>query len=85
MEVKIDYDFEIVQDEKLKIKWIIEEFDAQFGDRVGELSDEDVVKGLEFINYLITTVELDNQNPEVLSYLRSNLEWLEKRFPIFFA
>jgi hypothetical protein len=85
MEVKIDYDFEIIQDEKLKIKWIIEEFDAQFGDRIGKLTEEDIVKGLEFISYLISSVELDNQNPEVLSFLRCNLERLQKRFPVFFA
>jgi len=82
MEVKIDYDYEIIQDEKLRIKWIIDEFDAQFGDRIRRLTDEDIIHGLEFLDYIISSVETDN--PEIITFLRCNLERLEKRFPVFF-
>ena len=82
MEVKIDYDYEIIQDEKLRIKWIIDEFDAQFGDRIRRLKDEDIIRGLEFLDYIISSVETDN--PEIITFLRCNLERLEKRFPVFF-
>ena len=82
MEVKIDYDYEIIQDEKLRIKWIIDEFDAQFGDIIRRLKDEDIIRGLEFLDYIISSVETDN--PEITTFLRYNLERLEKRFPIFF-
>ena len=83
MEVKIDYDFEIAQDEKMKIKWVIEEFECQFGDNQ-HLTDDDVIRGMEFIDYIISSVEHDNPDPDVLDFLRFNLERLEKRFPIFF-
>ncbi|MHA1452675.1 MAG: hypothetical protein ACTSRD_07435 [Promethearchaeota archaeon] len=82
MEVKIDYDYEIIQDEKLRIKWIIDEFDAQFGDRIRLLTDEDITCGLEFLDYIISSVE--TENPEIITFLRCNLERLEKRFPVFF-
>ena len=84
MEVKIDYDFEIAQDEKLKIKWIFDEFDAQFGDKIGHLTDEDVIRGMEFLDYIISSVDSDNSDPEILTFLRCNLERLEKRYPAFF-
>jgi hypothetical protein len=82
MQLRIDYDYEIAQDEKLKIKWIIDEFEAQFGDKNDHFTEEDVVRGLEFIDYIISSVESDN--PEVVSFLRINLERLEKRYPVFF-
>jgi len=82
MEVKIDYDYEIAQDEKLKIKWIIDEFDAQFGDKTERLTEEDIIRGMEFLDFIISSVE--NDDPEVVSYLRNNLERLEKRYPVFF-
>ena len=82
MEVKIDYDYEIAQDEKLKIKWIIDEFDAQFGDKMGRLTEEDIIRGMEFLDFIISSVE--NDDLEVVSYLRNNLERLEKRYPVFF-
>lgn len=82
MEVKIDYDYEIIQDEKLRIKWIIDEFDCQFGDKIKHLTDEDIIRGLEFLDYIISSVE--TENPEVITFLRCNLERLEKRYPIFF-
>ena len=82
MKVEIDYDFELIQEEKLKIKWIIDEFEAQFGDKTDHLTDEEIIHGLEFIDYIISHVESDN--PEVVSFLRSNLERLEKRYPVFF-
>ena len=82
MEVKIDYTYELMENEKLKIKWVIEEFDAQFGDKINELSDDDIIRGLEFLDYIISSVETDI--PEVLTFLRSNLERLEKQYPVFF-
>ena len=82
MEVKIDYDYEITQDEKLRIKWIVDEFSAQFGDKIKRLTDEDIIRGLEFLDYIISSVETDN--PEIITFLRCNLERLEKRYPIFF-
>jgi hypothetical protein len=84
MEVKIDYLYELIENEKLKIKWVIDEFDAQFGDRIGRLTSDDIIQGMEFIDYIISSVDTDNPNPEVLSFLRRNLERLEKRYPIFF-
>ncbi|TFG20995.1 MAG: hypothetical protein EU530_01510 [Promethearchaeota archaeon] len=82
MEVKIDYDYEIIQDEKLRIKWIIEEFDMQFGDKNDSMTEEDIIRGLEFLDYIISSVE--TENPEVITFLRYNLERLEKHYPIFF-
>jgi hypothetical protein len=82
MEVKIDYTYELMENEKLKIKWVIEEFDAQFGDRINKLTNEDIIRGLEFLEYIISSVETDI--PEVLTFLRSNLERLEKQYPVFF-
>jgi hypothetical protein len=82
MEVKIDYDYEIIQDEKLRIKWIIDEFDAQFGDKIKQLTNEDIIRGLEFLDYIISSVE--TENPEVITFLRCNLERLERRYPVFF-
>jgi hypothetical protein len=82
MQLRIDYDFEIAQDEKLKIKWVFDEFEVQFSDITEHFTEEDIIHGLEFIDYIISIVESDN--PEVLSFLRSNLERLEKRYPIFF-
>jgi hypothetical protein len=81
MEVKIDYSYELAQDEKSKIKWIVDEFESQFGDKKN-LADGEIIRGLEFIDYLISSVE--SENPKVLNFLRSNLERLEKRYPIFF-
>ena len=82
MKVEIDYNYELAQDEKLKIKWIVGEFEAQFGDKKDHLTDEDLLHGLEFIDYIISSV--NSENPEVISFLRSNLERLEKRYPVFF-
>ena len=82
MKVEIDYNLELAQDEILKIKWIVQEFDVQFGDKSENLSEEDIIRGLEFIDYIISSV--DSDNPEVISFLRNNLERLEKLYPIFF-
>ena len=84
MQVKIDYDYELVQDEKLRIKWIMDEFDAQFGDKIGKLTEEDIIHGMEFLDYIITSVQMEDPDPEVISFLRSNLERLEKQYPMFF-
>lgn len=82
MEVKIDYTYELMENEKLKIKWVIEEFDAQFGDKIDDLTDEEIVRGLEFLDYIISSVETEYS--EVTSFLRINLERLESRYPMFF-
>ncbi|MBN2156473.1 MAG: hypothetical protein JW776_10555 [Candidatus Lokiarchaeota archaeon] len=82
MEVKIDYETELLEDEIQKIKWIIDEFDTQFGDKYGKLNDEDIIRGMEFLDFMMSTVE--TENPKVATFLRNNLERLEKRYPIFF-
>ena len=81
MEVKIDYTYELIENEKIKIKWVAQEFDAQFGD-LKELSEENIVRGLEFLDYIISSVEVED--PEVLAFLRTTLERLEKQYPMFF-
>lgn len=82
MQVRIDYDFEIVENEKDKIKWMVEEFEILFCECVKEITDEDIIRGVEFLDYMISNIEIDD--PEVANFLANSLKRLEKRYPFFF-
>ncbi len=81
-QVRIDYHYEIIDYEKEKIKWMVEEFELLFCECVKELTDEDIVRGVEFLNYMISNIEVDN--PEVANFFANSCKRLEKKYPVFF-
>jgi hypothetical protein len=82
MQVRIDYDLELVDYEKDKIKWLVEEFELLFCGCIKEVSDEEIFRGVEFLDYMISNIDVEI--PEVANYLAKSLKRLENRYPIFF-
>ncbi|MCP4764027.1 MAG: hypothetical protein GY870_19800 [archaeon] len=85
MEVKVDYENELISTEKKKIKWLVEEFDQQFEPKTkksNKFSGTQKKMGNEFLNYVLEIVDVTN--PEVLEYFQSNLQKIENKYPILF-
>lgn len=84
MQVRIDYATELIDSEKKKIKWNIEEFKIQF-EEIGEVSSYTAKhKKLanQFLDYMMKTVDVTH--PEVVNYMKSRIEKLEDQFPELF-
>ena len=92
MEVKIDYQNEIILDEKKKIQWLVEEIDIQLG--TAKKSKKTTIKnrvktssihkrlGNEFLNYAMDVI--DYSSPEVLDFFQDSLKEIEEKYPFIF-
>jgi hypothetical protein len=92
MEVKIDYQNELILDEKKKIQWFVDEIDIQMGNEIilnrtksGNCinsSDRNKRLGNEFLNYAMEVI--DYSNPEVLDFFQDSLKDIEEKYPFIF-
>ncbi|MHA1728059.1 MAG: hypothetical protein ACTSWY_04945 [Promethearchaeota archaeon] len=81
MEVKIDYDMELMNTEKQKINWLVEEFNCQFENKNTFKAQEKKLSNriLEFYLEII-----DIQNPKILNFFQTRLERIESKYPVLF-
>ncbi|MBD3352561.1 MAG: hypothetical protein GF364_13820 [Candidatus Lokiarchaeota archaeon] len=81
MQVRIDYTTELIYYEKKKIRWGIEEFNIQFGNKSEEYeySSEEKKQANEFLDYFMNCVDI--KHVEILNYFKKEMEKLEKDYP----
>ncbi|MHA1870937.1 MAG: hypothetical protein ACTSU2_04305 [Promethearchaeota archaeon] len=77
MQVRIDYNTELIYDEKKKINWAVEEYEVQFGGQK-EYSQADKILANEIMNNIINSIDYTNE--EVYNYFQEQLKKLERRF-----
>jgi hypothetical protein len=83
MEVKIDYDVELVYAEKKKILWFMDEFEEQFQHNPQGKITKNMKKAANiFINYMIDGIDVTN--PDVLEFFKQQIQKLEETYPYLF-
>ena len=86
MEVKIDYDQVLINSEKYKIKWLVDEFDFQFNG-IKKVKNKFTAKhkkiSNEFLDYWMEKVDVTE--PIVLDFFQTQLEQIERKYPLLFS
>ena len=84
MEVRIDYDTELIYTEKKKIRWLVEEFDIQFGikNAMNKITSIQKKVAIELLDNIMENVDV--KEPDVLEYFQNQMEVVEKKYPFLF-
>ena len=83
MELKIDYENEIIYAEKKSILWMIDEFEEQFQHNPQGKITKDMKKAANiFVNYMIDSIDVTH--PDVLEFFKQQIEKLETTYPYLF-